>query len=770
MFEYKQPISSILDGPRFTIAQIGNAYCVVAPVNNFYKVYGAERLNTLGRCKEGERIQEITSLGRYIVTAAGTRINIYNQGVQIQEIEMGETIKTLFSCNNEYLIAVLDGSVAKIELDEIDEIENKKIAHTVKKLRNIPDHLESVHPLALKNKILVVAGGVISIYSVEKDRAVYKLKCTEVSGPVLDVSCSISSEIIAVCTSSEVLVLQLKKDILLQTFSFGGIQSVDFRRSSQCKELAVLTKNEVIVLCLEQGVVRARHALPEGAQKTAADVGHLHTARYIGSDGYLVISQYNELQILDCHKEKILSVKRRAGVVFGKSQCSEFLNNTLVISTNNRVYTLSLRKDEQLKEISKVCADGEPVSLSVVRDSIIACYTKGVYALKETVGGVAQVKRNLGYSTPREYIECAMSFCGNSMALAIKTGKKSVKILITSKESGFIFGEIEETPYLAISLNNLKKTLTVLHRTEVVVYTYNGEVVSRHPIQEPLAEKDEKNADKEHVVAKIFESSTYKYFIIATWSRILVINQSGETIKSVAKRAGAPISARVSADLSWLLLLSSAEKGAVLEVVDIQAACTLSTTFFAHTPRDFLLTHDKSRLVVTTDTQVLLYVNTYSIQAAPAEQSAVSSQGISFSSAHKSRIRLLMMYDTIGDKVEEEAPMAPYTVQKENTPPKLSSMQGAKESIEALLDGNYPISSIVAYIKEIEDPSSLVIDLISHLEAKYDIADALINRVLHYRRKDLDMERLSSPLKTREAIAERLIVKYLSTLSLIQSI
>ncbi|EIJ94981.1 uncharacterized protein NEPG_00506 [Nematocida parisii ERTm1] len=770
MFEYKRPISSILDGPRFTIAKIGNTYCVVAAVNNFYTMYGAEKLNTIGMCKEGETIKDICTLDRYVATATGTTINIYNNGVQIQEIEVGSAIKSFFPCD-EYIVAVLNDSVVRIYLNEIEEIEKKQLEYTITKLNNIPMHFESVHQLTLKNKVLVVAQGKMCIYSVDKDKAIYTLKCTEIGSPVVDVSCSISAEIIAVCTASDVLVLQLKKDILLQKFSFESIQSLDFRRSGQCKDLAVLTEKEVIILCLEQGFVKSRHALKDKLPDAAGEE-HMRTARYIGSEGYLVISQRNELQILDCHKEKILPLKRRAGVVFGSKQCMGFLKDTLVISTNSRVYTLSLRKDEQLKEISKMCGDGQPVSLSIARDNILACYTKGIYALKETVGGIAQVKGKLGYSTPKDYIECAISFCGNSFALVIKSGDASVKILIASRASGFILGEIEERPYLAISLNNIKKTLTVLHRTEILVYSYNGEVLSKAPINGSLGlqEKSSAQAEETDAIARIVETRAYKYFVISTQTHVYIISPSGDIIKSVEKKEGAPVQMRVTEDLSWLLLLSSTDGGSVLEVIDIQSACILSTTLFSYTPRDFLITNDKNQLVVTTDKQVLLFTNTYKIQAAETEYSKAISEGICFSPAHKSRIRLMLMYDTLGEKIDEEEVMAPYTMQKENTRNPLFNISNTKEIMDAILDGNHPISSIITYIKEVEDPTSLIIDLVSSLETKYDISDALINRVIHYRRTDLDMERLSGPLKIRENISERLITNYLSVLSLIRPI
>ncbi|KAI5188838.1 hypothetical protein NEMIN01_0206 [Nematocida minor] len=765
MFEYKRPISSIIDGPRFTIAQIGNAYCVVAAVGNFYKTYSAEKLSTLGRCREGETIKSITSLGRYVVAAAGTEIDIYNQGASIQKIDVKEEIKEVLAYED-FLVVKLEKKVIRVDFDEIEKIEEKTVEHTITELSNTPSEMESVHKLELKNKLLIVAQGQLHIYAIDKKRVIYTMKCASISEKVVDVSSSISPEIVAISTAKEVMVVQLKKDVLLQQFAFDGIQSVDFRRSVQHKELAVLTEKEVIILCLEQAVAKKRYSLAR-KKASSTEPSYMHTARYIGSNGYLIISQKNELQILDCQQSKIALCKRRGGVVFGEHQCSEFLQDTLVVSTNGRVYTLSLRKEEQLKEFSKMNAQGHPTSLAIVRENILACYTKGIHSLKETVGGVTETKRRLGSGTPKEYIGAVLSFCGNAMALSIKESAAAVKILVASRDSGFILGEIEEKPYLALSINNIKKTLTVLHATHIVVYSYRGEVLSKTEISCAELETQESLSTGE-LLGKIVETRAYKYCIVASSSHICIFSGKGEKIKSIAKAEGVPLGIRVSTDLSWILLMTKREQGAVLEVVDMETCCILSETSFPYVPKDFLITEDKSRLIVTTAKQILLFENTYRMKKVEHGEACVESQGITFSSAHKSRIRLLLSYESFGVKVEDEG-AALYILQKENMENSLSPESSALKSIEALLDGNCPISSIIAHIKETEDPTGLIIDLIAHLETKYDIAEALVNRVLYYRRRDLDMDRLSQPLKTREEITERFIATYLSTLSLVES-
>ncbi|KAH9386397.1 uncharacterized protein NEMAJ01_1293 [Nematocida major] len=764
MFEYKRPIASIIDGPRFTIAQIGNAYCVVAPFNKFYKMYGAEKLNTVGKSKEGAPIQAVTTLNRYVVTAAGTEISMYNQDELIQKIDLGQPVENVLAYET-FLVAQFGGSVARIDLAEMEKIESEEIGFTVTELANLPEGEKSMHRLALKNKLLVQAGGSLHIYSINRQTVVHTLKCVALDGPVVDTSNSLSPEIVAVATASTVFILQLKKDTVLQKFSLEGVQSVDFRKSMHSRELAVLTQTEVCVLCLEEGVVKKRHACSESASR--APRAHPHTLRYIGENGYIVVSQDNELRIVDAHKNKLFVVKRRAGIVLGKQHRCELLKDALVVSTNSRMYTLSLRKDEQLREFSKIGVEGSPVSISVARESILACYTKGVYSLEETVGGVAEKKRRLAHATPKEYLGAVLSLCGNSMALSVRSGEGAVKIIIASKESGFILGEVNEAPYLALSLNNIKKTLTVLHAGHAVVYSYGGQELSRACLSTGVSGGDAGHAKQP--IGKIVETRTQKHYILAAGSHVHIFGEAGERIKSIEKTGGAPEGLRVSEDLAWILVMSSRGSGAVLEVLDIKSALVISKTDFPYMPRSFLLTKDKSRLVVGTDRQILLFENTYKILAAPKENTPAACMGISFSRLPKSRIQMLLGYEELGIKVESaEDVLVPYTMQKESTMEKPKAWADAQAGIDALLDENCPISYIIWCIKEAEDPSGLVVDLVQHLEKTYDIADALINRVIHYRRKDLKVHSIAHALKAREEVAERLVVAYMSTLSLLK--
>lgn len=766
MFEYKRPISSIIKGPRFAVAQIGNIYCVVAPVENFYKVYGAEKLNTLGQSRDGLPICSIAALRRYVVAAEKMRIGVYNQGEKIQEIEMPREIEEVVAYD-EFLVVRTKESLLRVDPVGMEKIEDEEIQWKVTELLNVPKGVESIHKLALKNKLMIVAQGKVHIYSVSKDSIIYTLKCIHLGARVVDASNSISSEIVALCTERDVYVLQLKKDILLQQFSCEAAQSIDFRRSMCSKELALLTDKEVVVFCLEQAVAKKRYTLTQKVQGSTYRASP-HTARYIGTDGYLVISQENELQILDCQHDKIIVVKKRAGVVFGEEQCAEFLNDTLIISTNGRVYSLSLRKEEQLRELSKMNAQGRPVSLSVVRDRAVACYSKGLHALKETVGGLTETKRRLGHSTPKEYIGAIMSFCSNALAISIKESEARVKILIASRESGFILGEVEETPYLALALNNIKKTLTVMHDKSVAVYSYSGEVVYKADLNKSSSKSSEIDGEERAIQGQVVETRSHKYYVQATSAHVHIFNEQGAEIKKIAKMQGAPIRLRISSDLTWILVMTQQKEGAVLEIVDMESSTVISAIPFGTVPKDFIMTKDKSRLVVIADRKVLLFSNTYRIQKVQHGASDIPCEGIRFSSAQKSRIRLLLMYETFGSKLEKECPLAPYAAEKENAASErsLSSKSSAVEGIDALLDGNYPISLIVAYIKETENPAGLLAELVDQLETKYDVAEALINRVLYYRRKDLTLKDLQDSLRKREGLAERFITMYLSALAL----
>ncbi|KAI5190517.1 hypothetical protein NECID01_1023 [Nematocida sp. AWRm77] len=759
VFEYKSTVGAIIDRKQFAVGCINNTYCIVAPVSKFYTVYDIERLNVVSRSSEIEEVLCVGIFGRYVITGcADKKVYLSNRGKVLLEVQLEDMPREIV-CTRSAIIVLLKKSMVKIEVDlDSASLENplEDVHAEAVPLPGLEGKvLHKIHLLS-GDKVLAVADGALVVYNTKKESVVYTVSSASFS-KVLDISVSLSPSIVALSTEKEVVVLDVKKDVVLQRVQIPHCVSIDFRRTLTDKELAVCTEKEVAVVCLERGVVKKR--MPA--------LGSAHV-RFIGSESYMVLSMPNELRILNC-KHKLETVKRRAGIVFGEASVAEFFRGALVVSTNNRVYSMSLRKEEQTKEISHISTDASlscaasPVSLAAKRGRVLVCFEKSLSRLEHTVGGLATTKKSLMHKSARAFLGAELSFCGNLAVVALEHEDGQVQVLCLSAESGFILGDIKEKPCLAMSVNSAAQEVTLVHHEDITVYTLSGAFVSRTPI--PPCK-----------TAFIVDTRTDKYVVSASGKHLCVIKRTGEVIRKIKTTEGEPVRVRTTKDFSWVSLLTKLKKSTVFEVFDMETGKEVSSMRFApaEEPRDCLITEDKALLAVVTRSRVLLYTNKqiFCTRKEESKKSAVS-QGLGFSSPCRTKARLLLEYAQLSKRTEEETQqeMLPYAVvSKENTAGlglgPCAQMQSSEELIASLLDPNYPISSVIEQIKNTPVPEEWVVQLVDRLETEHDIVDALLQTVIQYRRKDLITDSVKKALERREKISEKFVEEYLTVLSL----
>ncbi|OAG31647.1 hypothetical protein NEDG_00122 [Nematocida displodere] len=756
MFQYKTQLSYVAEKGKIVVAPINNTYCIVAPLAKTYAVYDIERMNLVSRGEEKEAVTCIGVFRRYIITGCiSNKLYISNRGRVLLQVDLPDTPKEITATDQDIFVLTGSNTLLKlhIHLKEASLEDKAAPLYTIHPL--LPElNITNIHCLQMNNKLLAVSKTAIHIYDTHKEAVIYTLACFKPE-EVKDISSSPAPEIIAIADKTGVAVINIKKDKVLQRFTMKNTLSVDFKRNqSSSKELCIATTTSLVFACLENGIV-----------KKTLPLEHLSSVRFIGEDDYLAVSMKNELRILDCHKiDHIVTVKKRTGIVFGEKAVAAFHNQALALLTNHSLYSISLRKEDQNKEITHLETTGEPVSLAIQKSTLLGCFTGGPVAFREKNGDIARLKKKLAHATPRSHLGAELSFCGNVVALALEDGPETVRVVVATSEAGFILGEIVTPRYHALSINNLTKTLTLVLSTTIRSYSFSGEVLSETSMPECM-------------IAHLVDTRTDSYALTGDGTGISVLTGKGELLRRIPCTRGVPYSLRPTKDFKWAVLVSklppttqnTQNTPSVLEIFDIETGKLLSTTYFATAPRDCLLSEDKASLVVMTKSSLLLYANTRMMASEATEDCAVARQGLSFSSVHKSRLRLLLTYDTLaGEQAENTADQAvPHFMTAENDAPSQTATTPQDLTINALLDGNYPITSIIQYLKTVPDPGKLLTELVSHLEPQYDIVEALINRLVHYRREDIDPKELRQVLGRRESLSEKFICEYLSLLSLI---
>ncbi|KAI5171780.1 hypothetical protein NEFER03_1085 [Nematocida sp. LUAm3] len=778
MFKYKTVLGSVIEKSKFVIAPRNNAYCIVASNGTFYSVYEIENFSIVERGPKVEAISAIGVFRRYVVTAGeDKKLRLYNRGFEILQKDLPIVPKDILTVEDSIYI-IGDSSIfemkvyvpekktveqaakeIKIECIEHAELANKRIHHVLR--------------VGSSDKISVLADESLMIYCLSAQKVLYSLKCAQIINPKA-VASSLSPSIIGVATEKEVLLINIKKDILLQRIPLENVISLDFRRDNiSVKELIAATPSKMHIISLEHAAVK---------EKISFDRGDLQCMQFIGSEPFCVISQKNSLSIMDFRKKPIIT-KRKAGVILGTASSSLFFGNNLIVSTNEKIYSISLRKESQNKEISKMSCQGEALSLSTSRTSLLSVFSKSLHLLDASVGGLAKKKNRLSIGTNREYRGAVLSFCGRIAAVSLEHTETTSQIFIVSSDAGFIMGEITVPTPIVFSVNSLTKTLSLLYSEKVEVYSFDGTLHTRFSV--PLCS-----------CGTIIDERNTKHFLLANEEEFFFINSEGNILRSAKKPKGAALSIKITENLQWIYLVSALKDSSVLELFDVERGTLLAKNYLDFVPKDYHISPDRLHLLLLTSKDILLYENTAFTLSVQPEASIGERKGIFLSSAHKSRMRLLMEYETLGESIKKEdedeevrpafsadlaAPDAGFLVDKENLqstqPSKHDALNQEKEeespfsqiesfSIRALLQENYPISKIIKHLKTSSDPTSLIIEISPYLSSHYDVVEALINRIIYYRRKDIDLEKLSSYFEKREEITESLLSLYLSTLSI----
>ncbi|KAI5175310.1 hypothetical protein NEFER01_0957 [Nematocida sp. LUAm1] len=778
MFKYKTVLGSVIEKSKFVIAPRNNAYCIVASNGTFYSVYEIENFSIVERGPKVEAISAIGVFRRYVVTAGeDKKLRLYNRGFEILQKDLPIVPKDILTVEDSIYI-IGDSSIfemkvyvpekktveqaakeIKIECIEHAELANKRIHHVLR--------------VGSSDKISVLADESLMIYCLSAQKVLYSLKCAQIIN-LKAVASSLSPSIIGVATEKEVLLINIKKDILLQRIPLENVISLDFRRDNiSVKELIAATPSKMHIISLEHAAVK---------EKISFDRGDLQCMQFIGSEPFCVISQKNSLSIMDFRKKPIIT-KRKAGVILGTASSSLFFGNNLIVSTNEKIYSISLRKESQNKEISKMSCQGEALSLSTSRTSLLSVFSKSLHLLDASVGGLAKKKNRLSIGTNREYRGAVLSFCGRIAAVSLEHTETTSQIFIVSSDAGFIMGEITVPTPIVFSVNSLTKTLSLLYSEKVEVYSFDGTLHTRFSV--PLCS-----------CGTIIDERNTKHFLLANEEEFFFINSEGNILRSAKKTKGAALSIKITENLQWIYLVSALKDSSVLELFDVERGTLLAKNYLDFVPKDYHISPDRLHLLLLTSKDILLYENTAFTLSVQPEASIGERKGIFLSSAHKSRMRLLMEYETLGESIKKEdedeevrpafsadlaAPDAGFLVDKENLqstqPSKHDALNQEKEeespfsqiesfSIRALLQENYPISKIIKHLKTSSDPTSLIIEISPYLSSHYDVVEALINRIIYYRRKDIDLEKLSSYFEKREEITESLLSLYLSTLSI----
>lgn len=765
MFEYKTALAAVVDKGKMAVGERNGTYIFVCAVGPFYNVYDIEKLNIVERGPSISEIECIGILNRYIVTGSqDNKMRIYNKGSVIAEKKINGVPKEILCTESDIYVQIAE-KILQIKIADINQIEKPDAVKNIKAKELVGIKSVQVHKmvrLGVSDKIGIIdTNGVLVIYCTSKQRQIYTVKAYSFIGATDAVS-SMYPSILAISLKNEVVIVDVKKDIVLQKIPIEGVVSLDFRKDSlSTKELVAATREELIVVCLQKSAAKKRVEC-SGAQKI----------RFAGAEPFLAVCMQNELRILSCRSEQPVVCKKRVGVVFGDSVSASFFGKNLLVFTGGRMYSISLRKDTQTKEITQINTEGATLPLSVSGKVVLAACKRSIEVLEETVGGLAVRRRKIAHISSREYIMCAVSFCGRTSVFAVRREKEVMSILIASTESGFFLGQIDvlhapET-LLTMSVNTLHRVVTVVYKCGIVEYAYTGKEVKQIKIAPAIK-------------ACIVDTKTEKFFALATAEEIYVMSKEGSILRKCKKSNGVLLSIRATEDRRWIYALSTEKDSSFIDILDMETGHLLSSINLPFFSRDCLISPDRLSLIILSEKQVLLYSNTSIFFSPPVEPTEGICTGITLASKHRSRVRILLDYEQIKEKVNEKRDkLLPFGIEAQENMPACATVQkdkeidglinDSKEQVQdlvlSMLSDNYPISSIIESIQQTDMPDLLFSSLVDKLESYYDIADALLNRLIHYRRKDLSLANLQIYSEKRKRISERLVTLYLSALSL----
>ncbi|KAI5187172.1 hypothetical protein NEHOM01_1981 [Nematocida homosporus] len=766
MFQYKSDISSLTDGQGFVLAQRNKGWAIITSIGKSYTIYDLSNLNTVEKGPEQSDSVRIGAFGRFAVTLSKEgQLAIYSRGAQIVSVELQTRPVQMLSIDTEIYLASPQG-IERVSIESSLEGEldtpGQKITVKTEVLEGLvspkgdKEEIDITHMVQIgQSKLLaIIANQSMLIYNPEKKKTVYCLSCTPFIGAT-DIAQSVSPSILAVSLPKEVLIIDIKKDQIRQCIPLAGVHSLAFRTDVLgSKELVAATATTLHRIDLEKGLITAKMSLP-GCKTSKTNRARTYI-RFVPGLPFLVVAQANGIQVFD-FRSKMALLKRRAGVVFSQDAVATFFRDTLVVATNEKVYALSLRKETQSKEIANIDAKGEPVAISAAKGHVLVTFKQSVHTLEETVGGLAK-KKNLAEVSKQNYLSGSLSACRESAIMIHRESPTEVRVLAMSLRSGFLHSTFTAAEPLASAMDFAGQTIHLLYETQVLSFTTSSGQLSS-TITIPAC-----------AMGTIISSFRELYYVTCSSTTLYFIQKSGTVLRALSKQEGSPLLVRTTKNSKWVYVLTALDNGqSVLEIFDIETATRLTQLHFPNQPKNILISPNNTSLVVITD-RILLYSNTAIIQSTPAStQSLHPGTGIQFEPQVKSRLRLFMDYNRQANSKTELDKLGPLDMlNQENIENLPAANYSADIPIQALLETNCPISKIISYLKEVSDPTTLLTSLTQQLETHYNISEVLINRLLHFRRKDIDLQQAQEAIQQREGTTERLINLYLSVLSLSQ--
>lgn len=785
MFRHRRELGRVEGGRKFIVAPVNQTYCVIVPLQNTYLVYDVEKLSVVCRGPEMGEVTALGVLGRYVVAGTPDEVSIHSRGVPLLRVQLPGVPKEIHAMHNNAMrkdsvvVLLRDGRIHRIDVSVSGgkhmDYEGADVLWSAAALDGTPENVQAMLPLDGSSKILLLASGRLHIYCTDARQVIYTLQCAQFGAEeVAEISPSPSPYIVGIAAQSEVLVVHIRKDVVLQRIPSAGVRALSFRTDGGAKEIAMALDTCLVIYCLESAAISATHVLASDAI----------CARYMGSEPFILLSLPNELRLFDSrNSEKLAPVKRRVGVCFGASARVQMRGETLLVCTNSRVYAVAHRKESQNREFVDRQSVGEPVALAVHRKRVIACFRDKPLVLQAAGDDLALATNQIGCAGAVAYFGVHISPCGNFTAVAAEA-EDALQITLASAESGFILGAFSARKYLDLWVSGADRTVTLLYPNAIAKHTFGGSAVSLVSIAAGTT-------------GMITGSHSRASFFVADGREIRMLTEQGEVLRCFGTAEGTPYKIRHTRDCEWISLLTRAfgesqcrTKGkssertvSVLEVFEVETGALISSTQFPAGVMDALFTGDKQSLLTVQPGRIDLYACTR-MPCSRLRLPEGDSGGLLFAGGSASRARMLVEYESlqcpIEDRSERLAPLAAVLVEEENKENEKQPWLGTGEeektgkdgesatkyAVDALVADNYPISMLVGYLKAVPDPAGLLSGLVQYLPSHFNIADALINRLVQYRHAEIPRPILESVASRRDAVAEDFVHKYLAVISL----
>jgi hypothetical protein len=714
IFRYRKTVSQVVAESPFVIDEKIDKYYILAPIRRSYVMYDAERLNVVSKGEEGGRVHCIGKFNNCILLGEENRVLFMERGRRVAAVEIPGVPARLVGFSK-YIVVLSGGRLGIIE-EGRDVYEAVEIDGVGK--------VECVHKaVGFVDKLILSGGGELYIVNVRKRKLVHRFKCF--AGRVVSMEQTPNPELVGILDEEGVVVVDIRKDKVVFRVAVEGGRCLSFRRDEK-KELAVANGRGITIFCLKSGMMKSR--------RTCEGISHM---QFI--DCILVVSSRNRLEMWNyMESDRPYLLREREGLFVGEGEVRVgFSGERLIASTRDRIFNLSLRREEQSKRLL-VSGYGEPTALLCGKKSLVSAYTHGAVRLEKACDDVR--KKGAGLCSVNAYRLVRTSSCG--VFMGVWTGDS---ILLSSAQSGFILLKLPADGVVNFFISAFRRELALVREKSITTYTFGGEVVGKIEVgvytDEPIR------------CAVARERMKSDYLILAAGKTLLVVDGSGVLYRKISlPREVDEIG--VSSEFRSVVVVSKGEGGSVVVKVDIEASAIISESQFPFTIKAWALDKRGSLLVlVSAEEGVGVYENA---RGALLGGEMREENGASFGVLSSGRIRSILFHDHLSRSGKREV--------RENNVPIATSERRRGFRFEDVLDGNFPISSIISAIKE-EDVDTLIKEVCSRVERNYGAAEVLLNILLFRRHREIEADRVGEALFHRERTSSKLLEDYAEVLS-----